>query len=251
MNKIKIVSNVLNDDLYAHSKSFYESMKYDKITVSGKDRNYFAFNFINHIITNKEKYNFDWMVYIDEDCFITNQQALEDLIQYQINNNYACSGVPDGGVISLRVHNPIAINMFFMILNIGEIRKKYDINAVKTSLYGEDLNKHIPTLLMKKEYIYKPEYKEITNLGLKPFDIKFDNFESYYCFFFWLLRNDFKMLYLDANEHTDNITTIVKNQNGVEFAYHTWYGRKWNRENTTKNRILNVINYCNKIKTNE
>lgn len=66
MSRIKIVSNVLNDELYSYSKSFYESMKYDKIAISGKDGKYFAFNLINHVITNPEQYDFDWMVYVDE-----------------------------------------------------------------------------------------------------------------------------------------------------------------------------------------
>jgi hypothetical protein len=246
MSKIKIVSNVINDELYSYSKSFYESMNYEKIVVSGQNKLY-NFKFINYVILNKSLFDFDWMVYVDEDCFITNQKALEDLINYQIENNYSCSGMPDGGVIAHRFHNPVAINPFFMIMNINEIRKKYNIDEINKSMYGEDLNKYVPINLIKKEYTYKSSHDEILKLGYSPYGVVFDNFEPCYGFFFWLLRNNFKILYLDADEHDDGISTILKNHNDVPFAYHAWYGRLWNDENHKK-RILNIINYCNTLK---
>lgn len=228
---LNIVSNVMHDELYEYSKSFYDSMRYEKTVVSGKNGMY-GFEAINHVILNKELYNFDWMVYVDEDCFITDLKALEDLIQYQTNNDYSCSGVPDGGVISHRFHNPIAINPFFMVMNVGEIREKYDAAEVSLSFYAPDLDKYIPTTLMKTESSFA-----------------YDNFEYCYNFFFWLLRNNFKILYLDAGEHTDNLTTIVKNQDGIPFAYHTWFARKWSTRPQNRKRIKSVIEYCNKIKS--
>jgi hypothetical protein len=244
--KIAVVTNSLNDELCKISQEFYAQLPYKKIVVSGKDGLHNA-AFINHVIRNPLKYDFDWMIYVDEDCFITNQQALEDLIQYQIVNNYACSGVPDGGVISHRFHNPIAINPFFMIMNIGEIRKKYNIEEIWSSQYAQDLDRFIPTGLIKKDFIYQSDYDKTIAKGYKPFGVIYDNFEACYGFFFWLLRNNFKMLYLAADEYSDNLTTIVKNQNGVSFVYHTWFARKWHDENNKK-RIMKIVDYCNKIK---
>ena len=246
MNRICIVSNVMNDDLYEYSKSFYDTIKYSKIVVFGKNGLH-NMAFIDHIIKNSLKYNFDWMVYIDEDCFITNLDALNDLIQYQINNNFSCSGVPDGGVISHRFHNPIAINPFFMIMNVADIRKRYNLDEITHSYYASDLDRFIPTDLIKKEFIYQSDYDKTIAKGYKPFGVVYDNFEACYGFFFWLLRNNFKMLYLDADEYSDNLTTIVKNQNGVSFVYHTWFARKWHDENNKK-RIMKIVDYCNKIK---
>jgi hypothetical protein len=223
-------------------------MRYNRIVVSGKGGLH-NFAFINHVILNKE-YDFDWMVYIDEDCFITNQKALEDLIQYQIENNFSCSGVPDGGVISHRFHNPIAINPFFMIMNVADIRKRYDLAEINYSHYAPDLDRFIPTNLIKKDFIYQPDYDKTIAKGYKPFGVIYDNFEACYGFFFWLLRNNYKMLYLDADEYIDNLTTIVKNQNGVPFAYHTWFARGWNTDKQNKERIIRVIDYCNEIKLN-
>lgn len=244
--KIVIVTNSLNDELCRISQEFYSKLPYEKIIVSGKNGLHNA-AFIDHVLRNS--YDIDWMVYVDEDCFITNQQALEDLIQYQIENNYSCSGVPDGGVISHRFHNPIAINPFFMIMNINEIRKKYNINEIGQSYYAPDLDKFIPNGLLKTKFEYKSTYDKTIACGYKPFGVAYDNFEACYGIFFWLLRNNFKMLYLDANEFNDNLTTIVKNQNGVEFAYHTWFARGWNTDPKNKERIEMVIDHCNKIKT--
>jgi hypothetical protein len=132
-------------------------------------------------------------------------------------------------------------------MNIGEIRKKYNIEEIWSSQYAQDLDRFIPTGLIKKDFIYQSDYDKTIAKGYKPFGVIYDNFEACYGFFFWLLRNNFKMLYLAADEYSDNLTTIVKNQNGVSFVYHTWFARKWHDENNKK-RIMKIVDYCNKIK---
>ena len=227
LDRVKIVSNVMNPDLYQHSRSFYESMRYGKIAVNGAG-GCFGINFLNHIITNGAIYDFDWMIYVDEDCFITNPSAVEELLEYQVSNGYACCGMPDGGVVSIRARNPVSINPFFMIMNLGEIRKRYNSDQVMGSRYGGDLDQYIPKALMKP------------NIGTL-----FDNYEGYYRLFFWLLRNGFKLLYLDAEEYSgDQTTAMLKNHKGEVLAYHTWYARMWNRDQKHTQRIRGVIKHC-------
>jgi len=138
--------------------------------------------------------------------------------------------MPDGGVIYHRAHNPVAINQFFCVLNLKRIREKYDVNIVNSVRYTADLEKYTP-------------YNK-----LKPGStICYDDFEPYYKLFFWMLKNNFKIEYLDANSFPgDTVTTILKNQNGIDFAYHTWYARGWDNPNH-RERIINVINYCKAI----
>lgn len=227
-NNVKIITNTQFNDLYELSKYFYYELEYDKIAIDGNN-GFYSFNFLNYVITNNLFKDIDIMVYIDEDCFITNKQELQNLINYVIDNEIDCAGMPDGGVISTRTHNPLSINQFFCILNLNNIRSKYNYEEILNTKYSNDLDKYLPISLIKKVYTL-------------------DDFEPYYKLFFWMLNNNFKFLYLDAEDcEIDNITTILKSHKNVEFAYHTWYARQWKNENQN-NRINTIIEYCKKIK---
>lgn len=227
---IKIVTNYQSDELYSISKSFYEDLEYEKIGINGSN-GFYSFNFLNYVISNNDFKDIDFMIYIDEDCFIINKNALLNLVNYVIENNIDCIGMPDGGVIQHRAHNPVAINQFFCILNLKKIREKYNVNVVNNTKYTIDLQKHIPYHLMKKDNM-----------------ICYDDFEPYYKLFFWMLKNGFNIEYLDAYSFSGDITTtVLKNHEGIDFAYHTWYARGWNNPNH-KERILKIIKHCNYIK---
>ncbi len=245
--KIKIVTNYQSNELYLKSKEFYEDFGFEMIGIDGSN-GFYGFDFFNYMMTNKIFYDCDWIIYIDEDCFITNKQALFDLLKYQIDNNIHCSGVPDGGVISHRFHNPVSIIAFFCIINVGVMREKYETEVVKSMVYGQDLDKFIPHHLINTNRPYEEKFRRTIAQGYSPYGVIFDNFEPTYKLFFWLLRNNYNMLYLNAYDYSnDDLTTIVKNQNNIDFAYHTWFARKFNTPEH-KNRILNIINYCKTIK---
>jgi len=227
---IKIVTNYQNEELYKISKSFYEKLDFEKIGVNGSN-GFYSFNFLNYMISNKDFFDIDLMIYIDEDCFIVDKTALLNLVNYVVENNVDCVGMPDGGVIEHRTHNPVSINQFFCILNLKKIREKYDINEVNNSKYIDELKKYTPHNILKSEI-----------------SICYDNFEPYYKLFFWMLKNDFKFQYLDAYSFSgDMTTTILKNHCGVDFAYHTWYAREWKTPKHNE-RIKKIINICKKIK---
>jgi len=222
-DKIAIICNSQFSDLYQESLSFYKDLEFDKIVVNGNNK-FYSINFLIHVIETYSKY--DWAIFIDEDCFITNKEAMLDLLKYQIENNIDFSGPPDGGVISHRFHNPVSINTFFTIINLKRIRSVYNKKQIMDMKYEDSLKKHTPSGLLKK--------------GL---NLKYDNYEPYYRLFFWMLKNKMKPLYLDVrnyNKPGDNLSTVLKNQNGVEFAYHSWMSRKW-IDNNQKGRILNLI----------
>ena len=222
---IKIIGNYLHKDLYDLSRSFYEFLPYEKIGVLGEN-DFFAFPFIESLILDTSTYNFDFAVLVDQDCFITNKNAFSDLIDYAISKNIDMIGMPDGGV-SRRIQNPIIINPFLCILNLKSIREKYNHDQVIDSNWNDgELTSFLPIHLMKTNY-------------------ELADSETYYPIIFWMLRNGYKIEYLDANDGLEG-STILKNQNGVEFAYHTWEGRFWN-ETETHDRIEKVLNYCKSI----
>lgn len=226
MNKIKIVANSLFNDLYLRTKPFYSSL-YESIVVSGENGLY-SLSFLLRMINDEKYADIDYMVYIDEDCIITNPTALSELIQYAIENRIDCVGMPDGGVVSIRSHNPISINQFFCIVNLRKIRENYDHDQILSTVHFSDLEKYTPTHLMR-------------------FDYKYDDFEPYYKLFLWMRSHAFNFLYLDAYcLDIDNITTVLKNHKGVDFAYHTWYGRYWESDQYHRERINTIITMCQK-----
>ena len=226
-SKIKIVTNSQHDDLVEISKSFYSDLPFECINISGKNGMY-GLQFFEHAI--KTLTDVDWMIYIDEDCFITNKAAMLDLLFHQIRNNIGFSGMPDGGVIRHRFHNPVGINLFFSIVNLKRIREEF-LKAKGFNFYSKDLERFTPYHLLKKD-----------------FKISYDNFEPYYVIFFLCLRKGIIPLYLDAYDFKDDeYATVLKNHLGVDFAYHSWFSRSWKSPDHNK-RIKKLIEYCLTIK---
>lgn len=247
MTKIKIVTNYQSDELYSFSKEFYEKLGFEIVGIEGKNR-FYGFKFFDYMIKDDQFKDTDWIIYLDEDCFITDASAMIDLLKYQIDNNIHCSGVPDGGVISHRFHNPVSIIAFFMILNIGEIRDKYNSDIVNSMRYGKDLDKFIPHNLINNNKPFNEKFNRTIPEGYAPYGIIYDDFEPTYRLFFWLLRNGYNMLYLDGYDYNDDdYTTIVKNHKGEDFLYHTWFARHWN-DPTHKQRIMKIKEHCHNIK---
>lgn len=229
-----IVNNSQSDELYNCSKMLYDKKGYPIQNVSGKN-NFYGFKLLHHIIEDREKFPFDYAIYIDEDCFVTDFDEIISLLNYMVDNNYDTCGVPDGGVMGIRGHNPISPNMFFSIFNLNKIRNVYNYHEVFNSKYGKDLYIHVPKHLIKTNKII------------------YDNFEPYYRFYFWMLRKGMKILYLDADDaHKldltfDTITTAIKSHNSKVFAYHSWYAREYNSNVLHRDRIKNLAKKCYEI----
>ena len=128
------------------------------------------------------------------------------------------------------------------------MREKYDSNAANSMVYEHDLDKFIPHHLINTNRPYEEKFSRTIARGYSPYGVIYDNFEPYYKFYFWLLRNNYNMLYLNAYDYpNDDLTTVIKNHKGVDFGYHTWFAREFNTLKH-RDRITNVINYCKTIK---
>jgi hypothetical protein len=224
--KIAIVTNYQSEQLYSKCREFYKDAPYEQIGISGKG-GFYGWHFLDYITRTLD---YDWVILIDEDCFVTDLKALDDLLIYQIDNKIHCSGVPDGGVLNTRRHNPTSINTFFSILNLSEIKKKYNTEDVFNKQHLVEKFKHLtPTHLLKSD-LYK-----------------YDDFEPYYRYFFWLHENNFKVLFLDGEDFyrgEDKWTSIVK-WNGNKIGYHTWIAREYDIPNSIhRQRIDQVYEHC-------
>lgn len=167
----------------------------------------------------------DIVINIDEDAFIVDNKELLNLLVYFVENNYVNCGMPDGGVVQVRCHNPLVINPFFNIMDLRVLRKDFNLD------------------IMKRYKVFDPKYIEKTNQKLMKTDFIYDMFEPYYPFFLWINQN-YKVLDLDARTRSDGFTTTLLNQNQKPFLYHTWYSRSYGNDSFHTERIKNIMEEC-------
>jgi len=208
---IKIVTRTYGGELHEQCKKFI-NLPYEIIPFKGTGNGEYVENIL--------KIDADFIINIDEDCFIYDNQEIINLLQYMVDNNYDYCGVSDGGILIMRAGSPIVMNPFFNIFDLRKIRPKF-LEAkidIKISNYKD------PILLEK---IKLP----LTSLSFNP-----TTKEDYYPLFYWLARN-FNPLYLNGFNHndkwatpngtvyTDKYTSVVLSHNNKKICYHTWLAR--------------------------
>lgn len=216
--KIAIFTRHSNKTLYSVVSDCIKELPYDKIPITGTS----ADGYLIKILES----DYDFVVNLDDDAFVTRPSAINEIIQHMIENDYDYCGVPDGGCIRIRKHNPCSMNPFFNIFNVKSIREKVD--NFKVGWY-EGLKEKAPLHKLVEGNIYK-----------------FDNFEVYYPVFFALLEKC-KPLYLDSIEHPDGVSNIVL-FNDRQFLIHTWYARLYPKYKEHKTRIDKIISSLKKKK---
>ena len=81
--------------------------------------------------------HFDYVIYIDEDCFINDFEALIDEFKIFAAKDYCIAGPQDGGVICHRTHSKYMINTFLSFWNIKLLREK-NVTFDKILMYIND-----------------------------------------------------------------------------------------------------------------
>lgn len=135
----------------------------------------------------------DIAVNIDEDAFLTDPQALRDLLHLLTSRRVAEAGesVPlvnigySDGDEATTSRDPVITNPFFNVLDLRAIRSSFDRQAM----------------------IRLPQDRE-----------------PYYPFFRWTAAN-FQTLYLPCSRHADGMTTIGYDGKGRTVCLHTWFSR--------------------------
>lgn len=216
-NSVAYYTRSMSDNLYQKMRGTLPN----NVVASRITNQHGAAGSINYLYDIILKNEYDYVINIDEDMFIYNIDAINSLLEYMIENDIDYCGMPDGGTCIHRKHSPIVVNPFFNIFNAKKIRQYLDSTSfVNTYTYSDSLDSKIPHHILKKGY-------EWTN----------DNYEPYYPFFYWLASRDFKCEYLQSYEHTDECSTILKNQIGEEIGIHTWYSREYGRDPFHTSRI--------------
>jgi hypothetical protein len=168
----------------------------------------------NHMFHDLLQIDADWLICVDEDAFAFAPKRIQSLLEYMQAGNFVVCGVPDGGVIEHRVHNPVACNCFFTILNrkfVVETADR-DLNILATS-WDESYRRYAAPFV-----------------GAEGKQFSYDYFEPYYGFFFWCCKQHLRILYLDAaawDGEPERCSTLLKDHTGQPFLLHTWYAREY------------------------
>ena len=162
-------------------------------------------------------------VLLDEDAFIVDVSRLLSLVEWSASNQIACVGMGDGGFIPSRLHNPNAFNTFFNIINIELVRARWNASECRSHKgRGQTMSE-----LWCPQHVLTP--------GV-PYE--FNDFEPYYCFYFWLHAVGLRMEWLAASTHDDGISTLLSDRLGVPFLLHAWYSRRFSTDPQQRQRIL-------------
>lgn len=215
--RIEIFTRSMNHRLYACARQTFEALGYPCHRLLGTT----ADGYLKRLLRSRA----DYVVNIDEDAFITDPAACAELIEYCIDKGIVNCGMPDGGVLPIRTHNPLVTNPFFNVLDVRTLRLRFS---------EREMNKYA---------VHRSEYEQRTPYHLLRDGVSYlyDDFEPYYPFFLWTSQN-FETLYLDGAEHSDGYSTILRNHLGKPFLIHTWYSRDYGRKPFHTERIDRIIN---------
>jgi len=229
-SKIALISTVINQELYKKSSQLFPN-DIPKYVIDGSN-GMFGIDSICYMMKKLKGKGIEWLIMADEDVLFVNPDGVFSLIEEMNSKNYFVCGVRDGGVIPNRYFNPYLINTFFSIINFKELELIWNEQEV-----------------LKNQYINENEFTVDLNELKMAYDVK-SIYEPYYCFYFWLRRNNKKILFLEATApfSADRITTLVYDTAGAALLYHTWYARSYgnNDKHTDRiNRVFNLLQFKN------
>ncbi|AUC22793.1 hypothetical protein BTO15_12155 [Polaribacter sejongensis] len=223
MRKIAILTTVANFKLYDKTSHLF-GLEYDRYVIDGRNGMY-GIQSILYMMKKFKNLDYDYIIMADEDFVLKSNNTLTILIDEMNKNNITVSGVRDGGVINHRNYNPFCVNTFFSVI---------DLNKIKLIWNRKEM--------LSNQKIEKEEF--FLNEVL---DYKYDEsslYESYYCFYLWLLRKGEKIKYLTSKSlelNNDSITNVIYH-NSIIIGFHSWYARAYGTNKKHTERIDLLLN---------
>lgn len=209
MSKVLAVTTSMSTKWEAYSQTMLEMHvpEWRRVVVDGR-RNWTATGFIQYVVDAEV----DYIVHVDEDCFVENRDALLDLIRkFEEDPQIVAAGLPDGGYY-YREHNPAALNLFFVVFRATALKLAWD-DRVNWDRYK-----------------FKLEYAAGLDVQCPHLDksrIKWDEGEPYYPLFWSLLSKGGRFLYLNEVLHRDRWSSRISLGSQKVLAEHLWYLRQW------------------------
>lgn len=187
--RIKFYCRSFNKELYLLSRRLYEEVGYPCVRLTDQTADGYFFTMLRDM-------DCDIAVNVDEDCFITDLDAVMQLVDRVVTENLVNAGCSDSQPACPRGGDARVTNPFFNVFNLKLIREKWNESQLKPQLLKTRLQ------------------------GAEP----------YYSFFYWMLEAfPDKTLYLEARRHQDRISTEI-----IGICLHTWFARQYKSGILTK-----------------
>lgn len=239
-------------EIYETCKKCIATIPYPKVIIPSA--NTIADQYVDQCLYNFKQY--DWVINIDDDAFLTDPVALYDLLDYMDREGYDYCGMPDGLLYTPRdIFHPCSMNPFFNIFHIKTIWEKMTPHTARLRYHPAFLNK-VDFRQLHPE-IVKRTHEDIYTHPFPTYA------EPFYSQFFALIAQC-KPLQLygksfDYDENNKRIgilfpedpwTTVLYNHEKKPFMVHTWYARSYfqSMDSTTppnnKERIDRMMSYA-------
>lgn len=208
MARVLTVTTSMGTRWEAYSQALLGTLvpEWRRIVVDGR-RNWTPTGFIRHVVDE----DVDYVVHVDEDCFVSSRERLLHLIDtLDSDHSISAAGIPDGGSY-YRSHNPAALNLYFVVFRASALR----------SAWRERDHWH----RMRFERRYADEVLRQRD-DLDSSRVSWDEGEPYYPLFWSLLRMGGRFLYLREHLHSKRWSSVVHGADGA-IAEHLWYLRQW------------------------
>jgi hypothetical protein len=178
-----------------------------RLVIDGR-RGWSPTGFVEHVIGH----DVDFVVHVDEDCFVQSRDAVLALIRlFEANPELVAAGTPDGGSY-YRERNPAALNLFFVVFRASALKNAWKSRGDWSQLgfqpdFACDVFEQRPELNVRR--------------------IGWTQTEPYYPLFWSMMKSGGRFLYLKEDLRRDRWSSRVRLPTGESVAEHLWYLRHW------------------------
>lgn len=180
-----------------------------RIIVNGR-KNWNPLSFVDVSLLSQ----YDYIIHVDEDCFVLNGDDISRWVALmEENEKLAIVGTPDGGTFH-RDFNPIACNLFFLIIKCSSLEKIFKK----------------PNWMKSR---YRRQYKQRDNVlsDLDKNRISWSKEEPYYPLFWSLLEAGYGFHYIVPSLDEELLATEIRGRDNNVSLIHMWWLRNWNNKN--------------------
>jgi hypothetical protein len=163
-----------------------------------------------------------YYIHIDEDFFITSKSELMGVLDKMETHGIDIMGCSDG-YNHYRSKNPVAINTFFMIGRVSDI-KRLDID-LKSFTYKDNYNSHGIKYKLEYGVGFNYPYEKLGDVNL---EIETEPFYA----FLWSMKElgcKFDYLYPHFDARFKSINPRLS-EDSIDIGIHMWYTRMWESE---------------------
>lgn len=209
MTKVLCVTTSMGTKWESYSQALlaHHVPEWERVIVDGR-RNWTSTGFIDRILDTKA----DYVVHVDEDCFVQSRSGLLSLIdRFEQDKGLVAAGIPDGGHY-YREQNPAAVNLFFVVFRMAALRRVWQQQDGWTAAS------------------FRPEFSAEVLRQFPSLDrsrISWNEAEPYYPLFWSLMSDGGRFLYLGEQLNRSRWSTRVLAPHGEIIAEHLWYLRNW------------------------